>query len=129
RFDRGRPYGFRRWSSRAVASFRTPGFPIGQLTRTVLAWDIKLNTMKKLPTFLVVLMAMPAMAADPHSYAEPGRFLVRHVSVDLTALFELHRLKGTTELTVERKDPTANTLTLDTRNLEIESVRLIEASG
>src|SRR6185503_3010543 len=78
---------------------------------------------------LAALCAMPAAAADPHSYAEPDKFLVRHVSLDLTAFFELHRLKGTVELTVEQKDPTAETLTLDTRDLEIESVHLIEASG
>ena len=81
-----------------------------------------------IPLLLSVATAAAA-GTDPHSYAEPDKFLVRHVSLDLTAFFELHRLKGTAELTVEQKDPTANVLTLDTRDLEIESVRLIEASG
>jgi len=85
----------------------------------------------KVPVALVLgFLAFAASAADdPHSYAEPDKFLVRHVALDLTAFFELHRLKGTVELTVEQKDPTAETLNLDTRDLEIDSVRLIEASG
>ena len=86
--------------------------------------------MRKILCLLLLSFATTAVAAtDPHSYAEPDKFLVRHVSLDLTAFFELHRLKGTAELTVEQKDPTANILTLDTRDLEIESVRLVEASG
>ena len=86
--------------------------------------------MRKILGIVLLFAATSAAAAgDPHSYAEPDKFLVRHVSLDLTAFFELHRLKGTAELTVEKKDPTAETLTLDTRGLEIESVRLIEASG
>jgi aminopeptidase N len=86
--------------------------------------------MKPLFALLIGLAATTATAADdPHSYAEPDKFLVRHVSLDLTAFFEAHRLKGTAELQVEQKDPTADTLNLDTRDLEIESVRLVEASG
>ncbi|HEX4931081.1 MAG TPA: hypothetical protein VFV62_10265, partial [Gaiellaceae bacterium] len=84
----------------------------------------------KLLAFLSLLFAATATAAgDPHSYAEPDKFLVRHVSLDLTAFFEAHRLKGVAELTVEQKDPTADTLNLDSRDLEIESVHLVEASG
>jgi aminopeptidase N len=85
--------------------------------------------MRYLIALLVSLAATAAHSADPHSYAEPDKFLVRHVSLDLTAFFELHRLKGVAELVVEQKDPTADTLNLDTRDLEIESVRLVEASG
>lgn len=86
--------------------------------------------MKAMFILFTCLAAAPAMsAADPHSYAEPDKFLVRHVAFDLTAFFEAHRLKGSVELTVEQKDPTADTLNLDTRDLEIDSVRLIEASG
>ncbi len=70
-----------------------------------------------------------AHAADPHSYGEPDRFLVRHVDLDLRADFAEHRLDGTAELTVEQLDPTAEELTLDTRDLEIRSVHLVEPSG
>lgn len=77
----------------------------------------------------LVLAETAAAAGDPHSYAEPGRFLVRHVSLDLNADFAAHRLEGTAELTVERINPEAKELHLDTRDLEIRSVQMIEASG
>ncbi len=84
----------------------------------------------KLTACLMMLaLAGVADAHDPHSYAEPGRFLVRHVALELTADFESHRLEGTAELTVERIDATAGELHLDTRDLEIRSVHLLEASG
>ena len=76
-----------------------------------------------------VLPATAIGATDPHSYAEPDKFLVRHVDLDLRADFEAHRLEGTAELTVEQVDPGADTLSLDTRALEIKSVHLIEMSG
>ncbi len=86
--------------------------------------------MKTLVALLASLLAMTAQAAaDPHSYAEPDKFRVRHVSLDLTPFFDLHRLKGTAILTVEQVDPTAEVLNLDSRDLEVESVRLIEATG
>jgi len=70
-----------------------------------------------------------AGARDPHSYAEPDRFLIRHVALDLNADFAAHRLEGTAELTVERIDPEAKELYLDTRDLEIRSVKLLGAMG
>ena len=76
-----------------------------------------------------VLPATAIGATDPHSYAEPDKFLVRHVDLDLRADFEAHRLEGTADLTVEQVDPDADTLSLDTRALEIKSVHLIEMSG
>ena len=80
--------------------------------------------------FLMLALADTAAAAgDPHSYAEPDRFLVRHVALDLNADFASHRLEGTAELTVERIDPEAKKLHLDTRDLEIRSVQMIQASG
>ncbi len=81
---------------------------------------------------MLAMCALPAMAfgaADPHSYAEPERFLVRHVDLDLRADFEAHRLEGTADLVVEQLDPAAAALTLDTRDLEISTVHLIEMSG
>ena len=72
---------------------------------------------------------MTAHAADPHSYADTGKFVVRHVALDLSTDFEAHRLAGTAELTVEQVDPAADELVLDTRGLEISAVHLVEASG
>ncbi|MCA1481208.1 hypothetical protein, partial [Bradyrhizobium sp. NBAIM08] len=61
--------------------------------------------------------------------AETDKFIVRHVAIDLRTDFEAHRLEGTAELTVEQVDPNADTLTLDTRDLEISAIHLIEMSG
>lgn len=86
--------------------------------------------MPKLALLLALtLLARPAAAADPHSYADPDRFRVRHVALVLDADFESHRLAGTAELTVEQLDPYASELHLDTRDLEIRSVHLVESSG
>lgn len=86
--------------------------------------------MPKLVALLLMLAAaQAATAADPHSYAEPDRFLVRHVSLALTADFESRRLEGSAELTVEQLDPYASEFMLDTRDLEIRSVHLIEPGG
>ncbi len=73
--------------------------------------------------------AAPALAADPHSYADPEQFLVRHVALDLRADFEAHRLDGTAELTIEQQNPYAKELTLDTRDLEIRTVHLLKPDG
>lgn len=85
---------------------------------------------KSIALFLMLALAETAVAArDPHSWAEPERFLVRHVALDLSADFAAHRLDGSAELTVERIDPEAKELRLDTRDLEVRTVHLIEASG
>ncbi|MGH8243033.1 MAG: M1 family metallopeptidase [Steroidobacteraceae bacterium] len=78
---------------------------------------------------LATALPVAAAAADPHSYAEPDKFLVRHVALDLRADFGEQRLDGSAELTVEQVDPNADRLTLDTRDLEIRTVRLVEAGG
>ncbi len=78
---------------------------------------------------LATAFPVAAAAADPHSYAEPDKFRVRHVALDLRADFGEHRLDGTAELTVEQLDPNADRLTLDTRDLEIRTVHLVEAGG
>ncbi|MGQ0429420.1 MAG: leukotriene A4 hydrolase C-terminal domain-containing protein [Gammaproteobacteria bacterium] len=78
---------------------------------------------------LFIAPGVAMAAADPHSYAEPDKFLVRHVALDLTADFEARRLEGIAELAVERLDPYAKELVLDTRDLEIKTIHLIEPSG
>jgi leukotriene-A4 hydrolase len=90
------------------------------------------GAMKKCLAWLLMSTAVTGAAAavvDPHSYAEPDRFLVRHVALDLRADFAEHRLEGTAELTVEQIDPNASELNLDTRDLEIRTVHLVEATG
>ena len=74
--------------------------------------------------YIIALLACSAFSAtaaavDPHSFAEPEKFLVRHVALDLAADFDAHRLEGTAELTVEQVDPNADALVLDSSGLEI----------
>jgi aminopeptidase N len=86
--------------------------------------------MPRLAAFVMSMsLAASAASADPHSYARPGQFIVRHVALDLRADFTAHRLEGTAELTVERIDPTARELHLDTRDLEIRSIERVDAEG
>ncbi len=68
-------------------------------------------------------------APDPHSYSEPDRFLVQHVALDLRADFAARRLEGSAVLAVERIDPRARELRLDTRGLEIHSASLVGGDG
>ncbi len=85
--------------------------------------------MKHLIALAALVAFAPLASADPHSFAEPDKFLVRHVALDLSADFAARRLSGTAELTVQQLDPDANSLVLDTSGLEISTVHLIEASG
>jgi leukotriene-A4 hydrolase len=59
---------------------------------------------------------------DVHSYAAPDRFVTRHFELDLTVDFAQQRLRGVVTLDVERLDPAANEIVLDTRDLAIHSV-------
>jgi leukotriene-A4 hydrolase len=85
--------------------------------------------MRTLLLLATAALAASAHAADPHSYADTDKFVVRHVALDLRTDFEARRLEGTVDLTVEQVDPAADRLTLDTRDLEIATVQLVEASG
>ncbi|RPI13851.1 MAG: hypothetical protein EHM60_08175, partial [Lysobacterales bacterium] len=73
--------------------------------------------------------AASAAGLDPHSYAEPERFVVRHASLDLRADFDARRLEGSIELKLERRAPDADELVLDSRDLEIRRVALVAADG
>lgn len=58
-------------------------------------------------------------ARDVHSYSNPEQVRVKHVDLNLEVLFDRKVLKGTATLTIERKQPDATTLKLDTRELKI----------
>ena len=61
---------------------------------------------------------------DVHSYAQPEKVRTRHVALDLTASFERKVLSGTASLTIEHsRQDQANPLILDTRDLQIGSVK------
>lgn len=59
---------------------------------------------------------------DYHSFANPDEVTVKHIDLDLTADFDNKQLKGSATLTVERQQDGADTLVLDTRELDIDSV-------
>jgi aminopeptidase N len=59
---------------------------------------------------------------DIHSYAAPELFVTRHFDLDLTVDFEARRLRGQVTLDLDRLDPAAKDLVLDTRDLDIRTV-------
>ena len=63
---------------------------------------------------------------DMSTYANVDAFVAKHLVLDLTADFDARRLIGTAELRLERRDPRASEIVLDTRDLE---VRKAEASA
>ena len=63
---------------------------------------------------------------DPHSRSNPERVRVRHLALDLEVSFERRSLSGTATLHVQRLDPGATRLLLDTRALEIAAVEAAE---
>ncbi|CAA0302330.1 Cold-active aminopeptidase (fragment) [Alteromonas infernus] len=63
-----------------------------------------------------------ASGVDYHSFANPNEVRVTHLSLDLTANFETKQLIGDVTLDVKRAKPENNTLVLDTRALDIDSV-------
>lgn len=62
---------------------------------------------------------MTPVPADPSSYANVHAFVTTHLVLDLTTNFETRTLAGTAELRLDRRDPAATELVLDTRDLTI----------
>ncbi|MEJ7599502.1 MAG: M1 family metallopeptidase [Kofleriaceae bacterium] len=61
-----------------------------------------------------------APAPDPHSQANPAQVAVRHLALDLRVDFEARVLRGIAALHLERRDPKATELRLDSDDLVIE---------
>jgi len=72
---------------------------------------------------------MHSVSADASSYANVSAFVTTHLTLDLTANFEQETLAGTAELTVDRRDPAATELVLDTRDLTIQNAEAAMATG
>ncbi|MGB0135364.1 M1 family metallopeptidase [Dokdonella sp.] len=87
--------------------------------------------MKYLFLTCFLFLAAPAVHAevDPHSYAEPSKVTMTSLDLDLEVDFATQKLIGTAELTLDWHDPDARSLILDTRDLEIESIKAIDAQG
>ncbi len=69
-----------------------------------------------------LLLPLTARAGDPHSYAQPDKVVVTHLSLDLHMDFARRQLRGTATLTLDWKDAKARELVLDTSDLKIDSV-------
>jgi leukotriene-A4 hydrolase len=59
---------------------------------------------------------------DVHSYANPGEVRVAHAALDLEVLFGERILRGSADLSLERVDPSASVVRLDTRGLDVAAV-------
>lgn len=70
-----------------------------------------------------------SVSSDPYSYANYLEFRVRHVDMKLTVDFDTRILTGMVTLNVERLDPQATSLVLDTRGLNIQRVSMNESGA
>ena len=66
---------------------------------------------------------------DVHSYANTDQVKVQHIDLDLNVLFDERLLRGTVTLTVDRVQPDADTIILDTRNLTIRRIETSVPNG
>ncbi len=66
---------------------------------------------------------------DAHSFATPDQIVVRHLDLDWDVRFDDRTLEGSATLLVERIQPDADELRLDTRDLTIISVEQSAADG
>ncbi len=73
--------------------------------------------------------SMNPVPADPSSYANVAAFVTKHLVLDLTVDFDRRTLAGTVELQLERRDPAATELVLDTRDLTVQKVEAASGSG
>ena len=76
-------------------------------------------------------LILSSCAKDPYdpehdyfSFANSDQFVTRHLDLDLTVDFDNRQLVGSVRLSMERLDPEANELILDSRTLHIEGVRV-----
>ena len=65
----------------------------------------------------------PTGVEDPHSFANPEAVLTTHLDWDVDVNFDDKVISGTATLDLDRQDPGASELVLDTRALQINSVR------
>jgi leukotriene-A4 hydrolase len=73
--------------------------------------------------------AVGAPSADTHSFANTADFKVEHVDLDLKVDFAERQLAGTSTLRVRRVAPTALEIILDTRDLQISKVGVLQNQG
>ena len=70
-----------------------------------------------------------ALDKDHYSFANSDQFVTDHLHLDLAVDFDARELHGSATLNMRRVDAEADEVILDTRDLTIENVRFILASG
>ena len=65
-------------------------------------------------------------ARDYFTFANTGQFVTDHLALDLNVDFESQELRGFAILSMRRLDPEASEIVLDTRDLTVASVALLE---
>jgi len=85
---------------------------------------------KTLRALLLAVASLMGLAhADPLSYARYDQVRTRDLQLDLSADFGRHTLSGYAELSLDWLDSKARTLVLDTSELQIARVQLLQPSG
>ncbi|MGB7904188.1 MAG: M1 family metallopeptidase [Steroidobacteraceae bacterium] len=77
----------------------------------------------------VPTLTTPRNWPDSRSHADPLGFVTRSFDLDLGVDFEKSELRGTVTLELDRVDPDSGELVLDTRDLQIESVKTAPAGS
>ena len=87
--------------------------------------------MRLLPVlaFGTLILPLTAQANDPNSYAQPDQVRVTHLDLDLKIDFPHQRLDGQATLKLDWKNPAAQSLVLDTRDLEIAKIEALGTDG
>ncbi|MDH3646903.1 MAG: M1 family metallopeptidase [Gammaproteobacteria bacterium] len=117
---------------------RTMCFLLGFTLLTVAACDKRTRTVEAPPDLAKTEEKIAAKfptgqtanaGHDYHSYANSHEARVTHLSLQLTADFDQQILKGSAILSVDRVTPAADELVLDTRELDIQDVTVLDSSG
>jgi aminopeptidase N len=70
-----------------------------------------------------------AASQDPSSYAQPDQVVTTHLDLNLAIDFQHKQLRGDAMLTLDWKNPKAQDLVLDTRDLDIARIDAVDADG
>ena len=103
---------------------RLPVLLLAALVLPLAACQKKVPEEPAKPTEPTVTHAEPAHAPvrDASSYAEPEKVVIKHLALDLDVDFAKKVLAGSATYDLGWKDPAANALVLDTRDLDIAKV-------
>ena len=105
---------------------RLPVLLLAALVLPLAACQKKVPNEPAKPNEPTVTHAEPAAPATPvhdaSSYAEPEKVVIKHLALDLGVDFAKKVLAGSATYDLGWKDPAANTLVLDTRDLDIAKV-------